>query len=264
MTDRFHVVRLYIQAQAERTEDNAEALAGALAADVFLKTSRATFEGRAMVLEQVGLPLTAPGFRQADWSEPQADGNSVRVSGLLPITALQGGFDLRFDFRDDGLVNRIEQITLPAPPLPPSQLRLSNDMKQLIKDAWVAAPIMVVSVDPTGQARVTLRGTVQPISDDKLAFWARNAEGGTVGALDTNPKLTLFYRNPQIRTTVSFYGRGRVTKDEKERLAIYDNSPEPERAADPEQRGVAVVVDLDKVEGTTQNGRIHMVRGAPG
>ena len=262
MTDRFDVVRLYVQAQGERTEDRARALAEAFADDVVLKTSRAMFQGRDMVLEQVGVPLTAPAFRRADWTEPQADGDSVRVSGRLPITALQGGFDLRFDFGRDGLVSRIEQITLPAPPLPPSELRLSEDMKQLIKDARTATPILVVSVDPTGQARVTLRGTVQAISDERLAFWARNAEGGTVGALDTNPKLTLFYRNPQIRTTLSFYGRGWVTKDEAERVAIYDNSPEPERAADPDQRGVAVVVELDKIEGATQNGRIHMVRGA--
>jgi predicted pyridoxine 5'-phosphate oxidase superfamily flavin-nucleotide-binding protein len=253
-------VELYIKAQADRSDELISALADLFTDDIVIETSRGNFEGKAAALAQVGSGQAPAVFQQATWSDPKKEGASLSLSGRLPITAAQGGYDLRFDFAPDGRVRRIQQITVPAPPLPPSPLRLSDDLKQLIKDAWNTSPMLVAAVDPNGQPRLSLRGTVQAISDDRLAFWARNADGGTVGGLEKNPLVTLFYRNPGTRTTFYFYGRAHVTRDEQERRLVYDNSPEPERLADFHYRGLAVIIELDKVEGVTPAGRVHLAR----
>ena len=259
MTDAAEVARLYIQAQSDPTPESISALLAHVSDDTTLK-GRGTFTGPGAIAQQLANQNTAANFRWASWSEPKTDGNGVTVSGRLPIEATVGGYDLRFEFGADGKIAHIEQVTLPAPPLPPSPLKLDDEMKQTIIEAWRGATILVISVDSDGRAIPSLRGTVQPFGDDGLAFWARNAEGSTVGALETNPNLTFFYRNPPARTTYIFYGRGRVTKDDKERRAVYDNSPEPERNADPDIRGVAVIADLDRIEGIGPNGRVLMLR----
>jgi hypothetical protein len=260
MAEGLDLVRLYIRAQGEPSPEMSEAFAENLTEDAVLKTSRGSFQGREAIRQQLGSPLNAGNFRQAEWSKPEVKGDSIAISGRLPITATVGGYDLRFELVEGGRVGRIEQTTLPAPPLPPSPLRLDEEMKQTIAEAWRGATILVISVDPEGRAVPSLRGTVQAFGDDKLAFWARNGDGATVRALDSNSNLTFFYRNPPARTTYIFYGRGHVTGDASERTAIYDNSPEPERLADIDMKGVAIIAELERVEGAGPNGRVLMVR----
>lgn len=264
MTSEGEAVRLYIRAQAEQTDEARQMLADALANDAALKTPRGTFAGKAAFLEQLSNALTADNFRQASWSEPRREGGALLISGRLPVTATVGGYDLRVEFAVDGRIASVEQAVLPAPPLPPSNLNLDDEMKQTISEAWRGWPLLVACVAANGQPLLSLRGTVQPFGDDCLAFWARNVAGGTVLALETNPRLTLFYRNTQTHITYTFYGRGWVTNDDRERQVVFENSPEIERAADPERRGLAVIIELDEVEGVGPNGRVHMVRDDKG
>ncbi|MPZ99030.1 MAG: hypothetical protein GEU80_06770 [Dehalococcoidia bacterium] len=62
-----------------------------------------------------------------------------------------------------------------------------------------------------------------------------------------NPRITMLYRNPTTRLSWQFFGRGQITSDEAQRTAIYDNSPEVERNADPERKGAAIIIDIDRV-----------------
>ena len=72
--------------------------------------------------------------------------------------------------------------------------------------------------------------------------------------------MTLFYHDPATRTTYTFYGRARVADEPAARAVIFDSSHPRERQMDFGRRGVAIVVDLDKVEGRGPGGRILMVR----
>jgi hypothetical protein len=47
---------------------------------------------------------------------------------------------------------------------------------------------------------------------------------------------------------LQFSGRGRLAQG-VDRDEVYDSAPELERKADPERKGVGVIIDLDKVEG---------------
>ena len=66
-------------------------------------------------------------------------------------------------------------------------------------------------------------------------------------AAGTNPKVALLYRNTETRVAWQFLGRGHVVTDEAARNQIFDSSPEFERNQDPERKGIAIVIDVDRV-----------------
>jgi hypothetical protein len=145
----------------------------------------------------------------------------------------------------------------------PSPVKLTEEMRDAVNGALAnGTPVVVAYVDERGQPRLSFRGSTQVFSDDQLAIWVRNPEGGLPRALSTNPRATLLYRSPQPRMLLTFEGRGRVDPADATRRTVYEQAPEPERNADPERKGVALIVDLDRVTGFTPAGRILMQRPA--
>ncbi len=128
-------------------------------------------------------------------------------------------------------------------------IELTDEIREHVNGALMAGnPVIVASVDAAGKPRLTFRGSTQVFSKDQLGFWARNAEGSTISSLKANPHVALMYRNGAQRFFVQFSGRARVATG-TDRDRVYDLSPEFERKADPEKKGVAVLIDLDGVEG---------------
>jgi hypothetical protein len=120
--------------------------------------------------------------------------------------------------------------------------------------------MMIAYSDGDGEIHLSYRGTIQAYSDNQLALWARDPEGGLPRRIAARPKVTLFYHDPKTRTTYTFYGRARIADDPDTRTAVFGNSPARERQMDFRRRGVAIVVDLDKLEGRDPAGRILMLR----
>jgi hypothetical protein len=126
---------------------------------------------------------------------------------------------------------------------------LDEEIRGMVNGALESAtPMLLASVDPEGRPRLTFRGSIQVFSDDQLGFWARNAEGSTMENIAGNPNVAMMYRNPATRVILQFAGRARVAQGE-ERDRVYANAPEFEQRADPDKKGVGLIVDLDKVEG---------------
>jgi predicted pyridoxine 5'-phosphate oxidase superfamily flavin-nucleotide-binding protein len=145
----------------------------------------------------------------------------------------------------------------------PIPIHLTEEMRDAINGALAnGTPVVVAYVDERGQPRLSFRGSTQVFGDDQLAIWVRNPEGGLVRALAANPRITLLYRNPQPRTMLTFEGRGHIDAADATRTAVYERSPEVERNLDPERKGLALIVDLDRVTGITPSGRVLMQRPA--
>lgn len=115
-------------------------------------------------------------------------------------------------------------------------------------------PITVSYVGLDGRPHMSLRGSTHVHGPDKLAIWVRHASGGIVDAIARNPAVGLLYRDSDARTTYVFSGRASVASDDATRKTVFDASPEFERDHDPEQAGVAVVIELDEVKGGTVGG----------
>lgn len=144
----------------------------------------------------------------------------------------------------------------------PTPLELTDEIKQAVNNAYDnRTPMVVVYVDEDGQPSMSMRGTVSAWSDTQLAFWARTTSN-LPSALAARPRVTLWYRDPATRTTLQFRGTAKVDGDESFRNAVFDASPANEQAADPERKGVAVLVDLDRVDGRTPAGPVAMAKDA--
>ena len=145
--------------------------------------------------------------------------------------------------------------------MPPAELRLTDEIKNTVNGAFDnQTPMMIAYSDGDGEIHLSFRGTIQAYSDDQLAVWARDPEGGLPRHISARPKVTLFYHDPKTRTTYTFYGRARIADDPDARTAVFDGSPARERQMDFRRGGVAIIVDLDKVEGRGPAGRILMLR----
>lgn len=143
----------------------------------------------------------------------------------------------------------------------PTPVHLTDDMRQAVNGALAnGTPVVLAYVAENGQPNLSFRGSAQAYSDDQLAVWVRNPEGGLQRALAQNPRVTLLYRDPQTRTTLNFQGRGHFESADDVRNRVYENAPAPEQNADRERHGLALIVDLDRVTGVVPGSRVLMQR----
>jgi hypothetical protein len=143
-----------------------------------------------------------------------------------------------------------------------TELKLSPALKDTVNTALARGRMISVAyVSPEGRPELSFRGSVQAYSDTQLAIWVRNPEGGIIKAVASGqPHIALLYGElgPQSKAFVAFRGRGRVDSSESVRRKVYDDSPEVERNMDKDRKGVALIIDLDSVEGFFGGGALKM------
>lgn len=133
-------------------------------------------------------------------------------------------------------------------------LKLSPEIKDLVNAALASGnPILFAAVDKDRKPVLSFRGSTQVYSDDQLGFWLRNTGGGTVEAIKQNPNVAFMYRSATT-PLLQFKGRARIATDPTERKKVFETAPEREQQSDPERKGIAVIVDLDAVEGVLSFG----------
>jgi hypothetical protein len=133
-------------------------------------------------------------------------------------------------------------------------LVLNEEIKGLVDSALAnGTPLLLAAVSPDARPILSYRGSVQVYSDDQFGLWVRNGQGATLEAISTNPAVALVYRSPTT-PVLQFHGRARIVVDATEKARVFEQAPEREQAADPDRKGVAIIVDLDKVEGVLSVG----------
>jgi Pyridoxamine 5'-phosphate oxidase len=136
-------------------------------------------------------------------------------------------------------------------------LVLTDEFKAAINNSLAdGAPILMAAVQADGQPWMAFRGSAHAHADDQVGLWVRNTEGHTAGGIQTNNKVALFYRRAG-GISFQIQGRARMVDDAALRQQIYDEAPEPERNADKEMKGNAMIVDVDRV---IQRGRVVLAR----
>ena len=129
------------------------------------------------------------------------------------------------------------------------QLRIDDDIKAAIGSAFQSGNYVTVGyVGDDGWPRLSRRGTVQVLGWQQLGLWARKRDTGLAQAIQARPQLTLLYADLSQPQLYTFYGRGVVADEEKLRNKVYDEAPQREQAQDPERKGVAVVIEVDRIE----------------
>ena len=259
--DSAGAVDLYIAAVSTPSDDSTAALNDALADEVRFVGPLGAADGRDAALTAATNPMLAGLMAGAEWSQPKPEGDHVSVRATLPPGRPLAGIDSTIWTDAVGRIERIVQEMIPAPPPPAAPLVLTEDIKTTVDNALAAGRTMTVAyVDAQGVPHLSLRGSTHVHGDDQLAMWIRDPNGGILRAIGTNPNIALLYYDPKTRTSYNFIGRARIETDPDTRARVYEGSAEIERNFDPMRRGVAVLVDLDRVEGGSAAGRVVLTR----
>jgi hypothetical protein len=217
---------------------------------------REVFKGRAATLNQVfGLWPATPGYARLGWSEPLPHDEGLQVVSSGAVT-------LEFTFNVE---DQIERIYLDggygsgkaAPPAPSGQVdEIPLAVKGLVNNALAnQSPIIVTYVDEQGAPHSSLRGGTSVISPTEFAIWIRHREGGLPQAIAKNSNISLFYSDRRANAVVNVMGQARIAEDDETRRRVFEQAPEVEQTHDPQRHGVAVVIDVLRLQANTGAGR---------
>jgi uncharacterized protein GlcG (DUF336 family) len=147
-----------------------------------------------------------------------------------------------------------------APPIL-TELKLTKAMQEAVNSAFAMRRPMVISyVDPDGLPQLSYRGSTQAFSATQLAIWVRNPEGRILESIANNPAVAMLfgYFEPDDRGFMIFHGRARIDDSAAVRDQVYGNAHEFERNQDVDRKGLAIVIDLDSVDGFFGGARLQM------
>jgi hypothetical protein len=270
MDQRVRAVEAYIKALRTGEASASALVATFLAPDVVLETTGAhmwgngheVFTGFDEVLPKItGIDVMTGVYRTAPWTNPEPDGDSrVKVSADIGGGLLSSS-TLTFTFNGSNAITHIEQINVgggggaaPTDKIPPI-------VKGIVNSALANnTPMIVAYTDENGAPVLSLRGSTQVYSDTQLSIWVRHATGGMAEALRKNPHMALMYRDPPARTTLTFQGRGHFETDDAVRNRVFELAPEVEQKHDLNRTGAALIIDIDRLSGSTPRGGVRMQR----
>lgn len=236
-----------------------------LSEDASFRALNVNIAGRDDVLKRMTDETTGKAYKQVSWQPSQPDGAALQIKGMMPAGSPSGGVILTVHFAGER-ISIIQQQNIPGTPRAPSAMKLTPTIKGFVDNALKTKhPMLIAYCDENGQPVVTFRGSTQAFSDDQLAIWIRNAEGSFIKSIQKNPKVALMYRDEDTKATYQFQGRAHVATDDATRKQVYDTMAQVERDHDFARTGVALIIDLDLVQGyagLSPNGQIEPVRMA--
>ena len=126
-------------------------------------------------------------------------------------------------------------------------IEFTEEMKSAISAAFAGGFTLAVATSSgAGMPDIALKGSTLVFDDDHLAFWERS-HGQTLRNLEQNPQVCLYYRNPQTRLSLKFFGVAQLLRDGETRQQVMDRTVEFELSRDPERNGVAVLIRIDRI-----------------
>ena len=135
-------------------------------------------------------------------------------------------------------------------------IELTEEMRERIGRALDDGfPVVGATVDAEGQPTLSFYGSTHVFSKDQLAIWVRDPASGVLSRLRDNPRMAFLYRDPKEKIAWQFFGRGYVVTDPDLRQEVWKGVHPIEQSLDMEDRGVAVVIDIDRLAGMTKRSK---------
>jgi hypothetical protein len=145
-----------------------------------------------------------------------------------------------------------------------NELKLTPALKETINTALERGRMLSVAyVSPEGKPEISFRGSLQAYSDTQLAIWVRNPDSGILKAVRAgHADIAILYGelSPQSKAFLTFHGRGHIDNAEAVRRAVYGNAPKLEQDLDKEQKGIPLIIDLERVDGFFGGSMLQMRR----
>ncbi len=126
-------------------------------------------------------------------------------------------------------------------------IKLTDQMRELIDSALErGCPCVVATVSKDGIPNVGFKGSMMVFDDESLAYWERTLQG-TLANLEANPHIMVLFRDPATRAGWRFVGKATIHKEGPLREQVMARTVPAELERDPERKGYAVIIRVDKV-----------------
>lgn len=136
-------------------------------------------------------------------------------------------------------------------------IALTEDMKAAFATSLAdAAPVLFATSSKSGMPDIAFKGSAMVFDDEHVAFWER-ALGTTFANLKENPGVCVLYRNAATRVAWKMFGQAEVLTEGPIRQQVMDRTIQFELDRDPERKGAAIMIRIDKV---LQAGQVLMER----
>jgi hypothetical protein len=134
-------------------------------------------------------------------------------------------------------------------------IKISDDWRTLVNAGLAdGLPCLVGTVGEDGYPSFGPKGSVLVLDDQTLAYWERSHRS-SIANVRKNPKVMIYYRNstPAAREklpgggAIRFYGHAEVHEQGSLREKVKSMVVPAEIEKDPDNKGIAVVVRIDKI-----------------
>lgn len=126
-------------------------------------------------------------------------------------------------------------------------IELTEEMTAAINSSFAdGLALLVGTASKGGMPDIAFKGSTIAFDSDHLAFWERS-HGQTLRNLEENPQVCLLYRNPQTRVAFKFFGAAELLREGPVRQQIMERTVDFELSRDPDRKGVAVLIRIDRI-----------------
>ena len=126
-------------------------------------------------------------------------------------------------------------------------INIDDELRTLIDNALDdGCPMSIGTVSADGEPQISMKGSVLVFDRETLAYWERAWRSSAANVV-ANPKVVLFYRNPEQRINLRFHGTATVYQSGAIRENVMSRTVQGELDRDPERTGATVLVRLYRV-----------------
>jgi uncharacterized protein len=137
-------------------------------------------------------------------------------------------------------------------------IAIIDQMKELVDNALAnGCPCVLASVSGDGEPDIGYKGSMMVFDKESLAYWERTKRQHMKNVKE-NPRVIVLFRDPKTKAGWRFHGTATVYEDGPIRDQVMARTVKDELDKDPERKGAAVVIRLDKI--TSMGGQVIQSR----
>jgi general stress protein 26 len=137
-------------------------------------------------------------------------------------------------------------------------IKLTDEMRNMIDPALAnGCPCILATVSADGEPDIGYKGSMMVFDDQSLAYWERTRRQHLKNVKE-NPKVIVLFRDAKTRVGLRFHGKAEVHEDGALRDQVMGKTVKEELDKDPERKGAAVIIRLDKI--TNMAGQVLQAR----
>lgn len=129
---------------------------------------------------------------------------------------------------------------------------MTGDMRVIDSAQADGVVCLLGTANAEGSPQISPKGSMMVFDAGRLAYWER-AGRTALENLGVNPRVVVYYRNSAKTEQFPrgavwrFYGKATVLTDGAERDRVYEQIIPGEREKDPDKKGAAVVISVERI-----------------